>query len=136
MTHCFKPVVDRAEALALLKPSRRSELRERAHEVTERCVSKRFDFCSIINARAGSCTEDCKWCAQSAKWRTGCAVHGWIGIRIAGSLLTTPGADFDDDPEQMMLAFRIVFPQCCMTVSTREAPDFRDRIVLTAADNT
>ncbi|MBQ6915114.1 MAG: biotin synthase BioB [Kiritimatiellae bacterium] len=79
MTHCFKPVVDRAEALALLKPSRRSELRERAHEVTERCVSKHFDFCSIINARAGSCTEDCKWCAQSAKWRTGCAVHGWIG---------------------------------------------------------
>ena len=35
----------------------------------------------------------------------------------------------------MMLAFRIVFPQCCMTVSTREPPVFRDRIVLTAADN-
>ena len=63
----------------MLKPSRRSELRERAHEVTERCVTKRFDFCSIINARAGSCTEDCKWCAQSARWRTGCAVHGWVG---------------------------------------------------------
>ncbi|MBR5946889.1 radical SAM protein [bacterium] len=41
----------------------------------------------------------------------------------------------EEDLEQMMLAFRIVFPQCCMTVSTREAPDFRDRIVQTAADN-
>ena len=41
----------------------------------------------------------------------------------------------DDDLEQVMLAFRIVFPQCCMTVSTREAPVFRDRIVLSAADN-
>ena len=41
----------------------------------------------------------------------------------------------DDDLEQMMLAFRIVFPQCCMTVSTREAPAFRDSIVQTAADN-
>ena len=41
----------------------------------------------------------------------------------------------EGDLEQMMLAFRIVFPQCCMTVSTREAPAFRDRIVLTAADN-
>ncbi len=30
MTHNFKPVVDRAEALALLKPSRRSELRKLA----------------------------------------------------------------------------------------------------------
>ncbi|MBR4170095.1 MAG: 2-iminoacetate synthase ThiH [Kiritimatiellae bacterium] len=41
----------------------------------------------------------------------------------------------EDDMEQMMLAFRIVFPQCCMTVSTREAPKFRDFIVQTAADN-
>ena len=41
----------------------------------------------------------------------------------------------DDDLEQVMLAFRIVFPQCCMTVSTREAPAFRDRIVISAADN-
>jgi len=39
------------------------------------------------------------------------------------------------DVELMMLAFRIAFPQCCMTVSTREAPEFRDRIVQTAADN-
>ena len=47
-----------------------------------------------------------------------------------------PPCEVDDgDLEQMMLAFRIVFPQCCMTVSTREAPAFRDRIVLTAADN-
>ncbi len=41
----------------------------------------------------------------------------------------------DEDLELMMLAFRIVFPTCCMTVSTREAPAFRDRIVVTAADN-
>ncbi len=41
----------------------------------------------------------------------------------------------ESDVELMMLAFRIVFPQCCMTVSTREAPEFRDRIVQTAADN-
>ena len=45
--------IDRDEALALLKPERRQELRERAHEVTETCVEKRFDFCSIINARSG-----------------------------------------------------------------------------------
>ena len=47
-----------------------------------------------------------------------------------------PALPVDDrDLELMMLAFRIVFPQCCMTVSTREPPAFRDRIVLTAADN-
>ena len=40
----------------------------------------------------------------------------------------------EQDVDLMMLAFRIVFPQCCMTVSTREAPKFRDYIVQHAAD--
>ena len=47
-----------------------------------------------------------------------------------------PPAPVDErDVDLMMLAFRIVFPQCCMTVSTREAPAFRDYIVQVAADN-
>ena len=47
-----------------------------------------------------------------------------------------PPCEVDErDVDLMMLAFRIVFPQCCMTVSTREAPDFRDYIVQVAADN-
>ena len=71
--------ISREEALALLKPERRKELRERAHTVTERCVEKRFDFCSIINARSGRCSENCKWCAQSAHWKTGCETYGWVG---------------------------------------------------------
>ena len=71
--------IDREEALALLKPERREELRTRAHETTERCVEKRFDFCSIINARSGRCSENCKWCAQSAHWKTGCETYGWVG---------------------------------------------------------
>ena len=72
-------VIEKDEALALLKPTRRDELRERAHEVTEQCVERRFDFCSIINARSGRCSENCKWCAQSAHWKTGCEAYGWVG---------------------------------------------------------
>ncbi len=71
--------IGRDEALALLDPARRDELRERAHEVTERNVDRRFDFCAIINARSGRCTEDCKWCAQSGRWKTGCETYGWVG---------------------------------------------------------
>jgi len=71
--------IGRDEALALLKPERRQELRERAHETTLRCVEKRFDFCAIINAKSGHCPENCKWCAQSAHWKTGCETYGWVG---------------------------------------------------------
>ncbi|MGN0854888.1 MAG: radical SAM protein [Kiritimatiellia bacterium] len=54
--------------------------------------------------------------------------------RVDGGFV--PPCEVDErDLELMMLAFRIVFPQCCMTVSTREPPAFRDRIVQTAADN-
>ena len=71
--------ISREEALALLARERREELRERAHKTTERCVERRFDFCAIINAKSGRCTEDCKWCAQSARWHTGCEEYGWVG---------------------------------------------------------
>ena len=71
--------ISKEEALALLKPDRRHELRERAHEITEEFVEKRFDFCSIINARCGRCSENCKWCAQSAHWKTNCETYGWVG---------------------------------------------------------
>ena len=67
------------ELLALLRDAPREELHEAAHRVTEALVPKRFDFCGIVNARSGRCPENCRWCAQSAYWKTGCEVHGWIG---------------------------------------------------------
>lgn len=75
----MEPLISRREALELLAPQRRSELRERAKEATARHVVKRFDFCSIINAKCGKCSEDCKWCAQSARWKTDCETYDWIG---------------------------------------------------------
>lgn len=68
------------EALYLSSLCDKSLLYEAAHRITAQLCGKKFDTCSIINVKSGNCPEDCKWCAQSIHFHTGCVAH---------SLLTT-----------------------------------------------
>ncbi|MFR9649480.1 MAG: biotin synthase BioB [Rikenellaceae bacterium] len=54
------------------------ELHELAHEITRKYLGNRFDTCSIINAKSGNCSEDCKWCAQSAHHNTTVEIYPLI----------------------------------------------------------
>ena len=62
--------IDRPTALRLLASDPKALWRA-ADDIRRHFCGARFDLCSIINARSGNCTENCRFCAQSARHRTG-----------------------------------------------------------------
>ena len=71
---------EEAEILRGLVTADLDELCEGADLIRRELCGDRADLCSVINARAGRCSEDCKFCAQSAHHHTGCQVHGFLPI--------------------------------------------------------
>ena len=52
--------ITREEALRLLDADLQ-ELCDAANEIREKFHGNDFDFCSIVNARSGRCSENCKY---------------------------------------------------------------------------
>ena len=63
------------EALDLTKRPNHEKLWALADELRRHYQGDYFDTCSIINARSGRCSEDCKWCAQSVHYKTDIEVY-------------------------------------------------------------
>lgn len=57
------------EALRLTKENK-ADLYAAAERLTKYFGGAAFDTCSIVNARSGKCSENCKWCAQSGYYHT------------------------------------------------------------------
>lgn len=61
--------VTREEALELMDVPL-EELSQAADQLREHFCGDRFDLCTIVNGKCGKCSEDCKYCAQSAHYHT------------------------------------------------------------------
>lgn len=48
-----------------------AELIAMANETREVCAGSKIELCSIMNAKSGLCSQDCKFCAQSSRHSTG-----------------------------------------------------------------
>lgn len=51
------------------------ELISLANQTRQEFLGKKLDICSILNAKSGLCPQDCKFCAQSARFSTGISTY-------------------------------------------------------------
>ena len=62
--------ISKDEALDLYKTADISSLKEYANKIRKHFSGNKFDLCTIVNAKSGKCSENCKFCAQSAHNKT------------------------------------------------------------------
>lgn len=66
------------------------EVQEGAGMLQKHFRGNHVDFCTIINARSGRCSENCKYCAQASCHHTGCEEYGFLDTR---TIVETARAD-------------------------------------------
>ncbi|MBK9140654.1 MAG: biotin synthase BioB [Verrucomicrobia bacterium] len=73
--------ISREDALWLLNLESTADLFDLlawANRIRERFRGNKVHLCSIVNAKAGACSEDCKFCAQSAFYQTDSPRYGFV----------------------------------------------------------
>lgn len=64
--------ITKAEAILLIESPDLNllDLLSSANNIRNAYAGDRIDLCAIVNAKSGSCSEDCSYCAQSSKYKT------------------------------------------------------------------
>ncbi|MDR1114038.1 MAG: biotin synthase BioB [Candidatus Margulisbacteria bacterium] len=70
----------KSDGLAILNTpdSELPELMLQAREIRDKYTGQHAQLCSIVNAKSGSCPEDCAYCAQSARHQTGVETYALL----------------------------------------------------------
>jgi len=117
--------LDRRDGLALIAQPV-EELAAGADYVRSQLGDDTVDACSIVNAKAGDCAEDCGFCAQSVHFDTGIETYGFLdpeeilaaarraerdGAQRFGIVLAEKGVSKEHRPdewEEVLRAIRLV----------------------------
>ena len=87
-------LINEAEAREIVAFEDKQALYAAADEIRKKCYGDFFDTCSIINARSGRCSEDCKWCAQSGfAHDTGCKIYEFVHQRLRSETCAVKSID-------------------------------------------
>ncbi len=73
--------ISRSDALSLLNLESSGDIFDLlawANRIREHYKGNKVHLCSIVNAKAGGCPENCKFCAQSASYETSAPRYGFI----------------------------------------------------------
>ena len=120
----------RTDDLEFLLTVNLEELCAGANKIREKLCGNKVDLCTIINGRSGKCSENCKFCAQSAHHNTGIKEYAFLdpdviledckkneangvhrySIVTAGRSLT--GADFD----KAIQAYKMMNEECSINL--------------------
>ena len=49
-----------------------------SNRIREKFKGNKIHLCSIVNAKAGACSENCSFCAQSSHYQTGSPKYGFV----------------------------------------------------------
>jgi biotin synthase len=73
--------IARAEALWLFNLESSADILDLlswANRIREQFKGNKIHLCSIVNAKAGACSENCSFCAQSSFYQTGSPKYGFV----------------------------------------------------------
>lgn len=121
--------ITREEAL-LLYEAPLEELCQAADGIREHFCKNSFDICTIVNGKSGKCSEDCKYCAQSAYYHTATKEYPLLDTEeivrqakynaqqgvLRYSIVTSGRALKDSELEQMCGAIRAIREQADIKV--------------------
>lgn len=76
-------LISQNEALEIIETIPTKQICDAANRIRQHFMGNHIDTCSIMNARSGRCSEDCKWCSQSSHHTSKVDIYPLVSVEAA-----------------------------------------------------